>query len=374
VQDALTESAAGRRRIDRRAPLVAVLTLIAGAVLGAIIFQFEQARATWRPKVTRTATGWSIRSAYGHGPQEMALAAKHIVWVDSDNVITMDLSSGKTKLLGVRAKHSRPTNPAVSDQYTAWMIGDPGAQGHNATVYVYDFGTGRRLQATGFAFDSGLAIAGTTMVWESIVSGSTNVTEIRGENLSSGAQFVLAGARGNTLRWWLSPTIAGDLVGWTAKSVDPQIDISDLSTQEMWTIVPFKATAGIRFVRWTLSGRTVVWMQTAAFSGSTIIAENLNTRVRRVVATLPVGTAPAFAIDGDLVVWVQAVAGRPTELVDRGVVQHSHGEGIAQRQLRLSEGAEKRHWSLHPSLLRGLQPVRVDEGKDPPGDPQATLC
>jgi hypothetical protein len=50
-------------------------------------------------------------------------------------------------------------------------------------------------------------------------------------------------------------------------------------------------------------------------ASSTMIAENLDSGVRRVVLSGRPLTFPAWAIDGDLVVWTQSVGGKPATLV-----------------------------------------------------------
>jgi hypothetical protein len=335
VQDALTDGAAGRRRIDRRALLTAVLVLVAGAVLGAIAFQFEQARATWRPNVTRTATGWIVRDAYGHGPSSLALTGDHIVWNSNLNVITMDLTSGRTKLLGVGVDEQSMWPPTVSDKYAVWLTATTGAGGAQILyVYTYEFASGRRVRLSGSAFDgiwSSPAISGATTVWAKNVGGGPAADVILGEDLATGRQFVVTttAMSGSELGALGDPIIAGDLVAWSPVSADPsahaQITVKDLATGNMRTIVPFAAAPDTQFDGWALSGDAVVWLQSALakdasgatyLASTTMIAENVDTGVRRVVVSgryLP--TLPAWALDGDLLVWADQHATGPTTRV-----------------------------------------------------------
>jgi Tol biopolymer transport system component len=326
----MTMGAARRRRMDWRAPLVAVLVLIAGAVLGAGAFQFEQSRATWRPKVTRTATGWTIRDTYGHGPYAMALAGDHLAWESGDNIVTMDLSSGRTKLLGTGG---RLQGVSVSTQYAVWLTMPTDGRPGGASVFTYDFASGRRVQLAGFVgARSSPAISGSTIVWTTTTGGGTGPNEVRSEDLSTGRQFVLAkanvGPRGSGQGERTIATIAGNLVGWDRGSAGPHtsptIFVRDLSLGQTWTIVPFRATPRMEFHGWYLSGHTVVWVQSTVKkdrsgetlpASSTMIAENLDSGVRRVVLSGRPLTFPAWAIDGDLVVWTQSVGGKPATLV-----------------------------------------------------------
>jgi len=330
VQEPLTDDGAGRRHMDPRAPLVAVLVLVAGAVLGAIAYQVEQARSTWRPKVTRTATGWSIRDPSGRGPSALALAGDHIVWDSQGNVITMDLGSGKTKLLGVGENEQSMWPPSVSDRYAVWVTAMSDGDAQVLSVYAYDFASRRRVRLAGLegAWDWGApAMSGTTMVWAPYVGGSSAVTEIRGEDLSTGRQFVVASTR--TMAHGAVgvgvPVIAGDLVVWSQGRPHPHsylaIVVRDLSTQQTWTITPFKTASNMHLASQALSGRTLVWSQyaTKRIGGSVvgtqdlIVAYNIDSGARRLIASGRGLGMPA--IDGDLVVWTKQVRSRPTTLV-----------------------------------------------------------
>jgi hypothetical protein len=350
VQGALTEGAAGRRRMDPRAPLVAVLVLVAGAILGAILYQFEQARATWRPKVTRTPTGWTVRDASGRGPSALALAGDHIVWDSQGNVITMDLGSGKTKLLGVGENEQSMWPPSVSDRYAVWVTATSDGDAQVLSVYAYDFASRRRVRLTGLegAWGWGApAMSATTMVWAPYVGGSSAVAEIRGEDLSTGRQFVVASTR-TTAHGAVgvgAPVIAGDLVAWSQGRPHPHsylaIVVRDLSTQQTWTITPFKAASNMHLASQALSGRTLVWSQYATKhvngvdvgARNTIVAQNLDSGARRVIASGRGLGMPA--IDGDLVVWTKQVGSRPTTLVvglrlsgDRPFVIATNDQGL----------------------------------------------
>ncbi len=306
-----------------------MLVLLAGAILGSILYQFEQARATWRPKVTRTATGWTVRDAYGHGPSALALAGDHIVWDSQGNVITMDLVSGKTKLLGVGESEQSMWPPSVSDRYAVWMTATSAGDAQVLSVYAYDFASRRRVRLAGLegAWDWGApAMSGTTMVWAPYVGGSSAVTEIRGEDLSTSRQFVAStrttahGAVGVG-----EPVIAGDLVAWSQGRPHPHsylaIVVRDLSTQQTWTITPFKAARNMHLASQALSGRTLVWSQYATKrTGSAIIGENgaivaynIDSGTRRVIASGRGLGMPA--IDDDLVVWTKQVGSMPTTLI-----------------------------------------------------------
>jgi len=315
--------------MDPRALLTAVLVLLAGAVLGAIAYQVEQARSTWRPKVTRTATGWSIRDPSGRGPSNLALAGNHIVWDSQLNVITMDLGSGRTKLLGVGVDEQSMWTPTVSDKYAVWLTMTIGAGDVQVPyVYTYEFASGRRIRHAGNRFEgiwSSPATSGTTMVWAWNGSGGPAADEIRGEDLSTGRQFVVATSTGAVGAGGLGePVISGDLVAWSPTSADPhadpQIIVRDLSTRHTWTIVPFRAAPSMELGGWSLSGRTVVWSQYAlrpkdgsiVGAKETVVAENLDSGARRVIAS---GRRLGLeAIDGDLVVWTKQVGTvhRPT--------------------------------------------------------------
>jgi hypothetical protein len=307
--------------MDPRALLVAVLVLVAGAVLGALLYQFEQARATWRPKVTRTATGWTVRDSYPPGPRDLALAGGHIVWDSGLNVITMDLGSGKTKLLGIAVDEQSLWPPVVSDRYAVWQTATSAGDVQALSAYAYDFASRRRVRLAGLegAWDwGGPAISGTTLVWEPDVGGSSVATEIRGEDLSTGRQFLVT-STGMTAKGVLEPgvpVIAGNLVAWSPSNADPHAEgkfvVMDLSTRQTWTIVPLKAARNMTLGGWTLSGHTLVWSQ---FDGNeAIVACNLDSGARRVI-TSGHNWLGMPAIDGDLVVWTEQVWHKSTSLV-----------------------------------------------------------
>jgi hypothetical protein len=250
-------------------------------------------------------------------------------------MITMDLKSGQTKLLGVGADKQPMWPPTISDKYAVWLTATEPSPGTQVLwVYTYDFASGRRVQRTGFdGIWSSPAVSGSTMVWAKSTGAGPAANVISGEDLATGKQFVVtstaeSGSGPGTLG---EPVIAGDLVAWSpvtpGDTAPPQITVKNLSTGHMRTIVPFKAAPDMQFDGWALSGRAVVWLQSAlqkdqsgqtSLASTAMIAESVDTGVRRVVTSgryLPTFRGE-WALDGDLLVWaVSDIHGMKTRVM-----------------------------------------------------------
>src|SRR5450759_4359122 len=100
-----------------RALLISALILLAGAVLGAAGFVFEQSRATWRPQVAATSAGWRISTSHGLQLGGSALGADHLAWEAGPFTLLTDLGSGMSRLLGAAATAGSASAPAISGRF-----------------------------------------------------------------------------------------------------------------------------------------------------------------------------------------------------------------------------------------------------------------
>ena len=126
-----------------RALLLSGIVLLAGAVLGAAGFGFEQSRATWRPQVTATSGGWRISTSHGLRLGGSALGGDHLAWEAGPFTLLTDLRSGRSRLLGAAATAVSASAPSISDRFVVWLEA-PASSAGAAVVWVYDIARGRR--------------------------------------------------------------------------------------------------------------------------------------------------------------------------------------------------------------------------------------
>ena len=108
-----------------RTVLAALLIPALGAALGAVAFAYESARQPWRPQTTRTATGWRIVEPGGRPPSDPSVSDGRLVWTWGADTILMDLTTGKTRLLGSGVHTSGVMPASISDRYVVFSEGEP---------------------------------------------------------------------------------------------------------------------------------------------------------------------------------------------------------------------------------------------------------
>ena len=305
-------AAPGRPRSWVRALLISGLVLLGGAVLGAAGFVFEQSRATWRPQVTATSTGWRISTSHGLRLGGSALGGDHLAWEAGPFTLLTDLRSGKSRLLGAAATAGSASAPSMADSFVVWLEA-PASDARDAVVWVYEISQGRRTRLAGVrGISQSPAVSGTTAVWET-GGGAVGPPQIRGADLVSGRRFSLgeSGGAGGLI-------ISGTLVAWAAARPDPAtpvvITVVDVANGRRWSIAPYSEGLGGSLLGIALAGRTLIWARaTSAAQADQILAYDLDTSAVRVVAQAADVVPPAA--DGDVVVWAQPSAEGGTQVV-----------------------------------------------------------
>ena len=238
-----------------RALLISGLILLAGAVLGATGFVFEQSLATWRPQVSATSAGWRISTSHGLQLDGPALGGDHLAWEAGPFTLLTDLSSGKSKLLGAGATTRGASAPSLSDRFVVWLEA-PASGSRDAVAWVYEISRERRARLDDVRWISrSPAVSGTTAVWEADGDGAP---QIRGADLVSGRRFSLgpSGGAGELI-------ISGTLVAWAAGRPDPAapplITVVDLADGRRWSIAPYPDGREGSLLGIALAGRTLVW-------------------------------------------------------------------------------------------------------------------
>ena len=144
------------------------------------------------------------------GINEPALAGDHLAWQAGPYTIVMDLSSGKTKLVGAAAR--RPVAHAAGRVADAPCCGwsTPATPRQQTLVYAYDFSSRRRqrLLETERRLDMP-ALAGATAYW--LRGQRRGATAVVACDIASGRRRVLATGNG------LGPFLLADgsLVVWS---------------------------------------------------------------------------------------------------------------------------------------------------------------
>ena len=292
---------------EARALLFAALVLLVGIALGAAGFFVERGMSTWRPEITRTASGWRIAQAHRVPLSAMALGGDNLVWGNGPSIIAMDLRSGRLKLLGPGPASRATWDPATSRRYVVWFEAD-GVSAGEASAWVYDSATRRRRQLA--ALDSVLSLpsaSGNLVAWCCTTKGE-GAPSIVAVDIATGEESVVAPEYGE-------PVLDGGLVTWPTHMGSTGIPavwaLVDLSQGRRWSLAPAATLPNADFVGYDLSGRTLVWGQTDPASGrGRVVAQNVDDGVASVVAEVTDGAAlsSAPAIDGALVVWAETPA------------------------------------------------------------------
>lgn len=302
-----------------RALLISGLILLAGAVLGAAGFVFEQSRATWRPQVRATDAGWRISTSHGLQLGGSALGGDVLAWEAGPFTLLTDLRSGKSRLLGAAATAGSASAPSMSDRFVVWLEA-PASAAEVAVVWVYEISQGRRTRLDGDQGSSeSPSVSGTTAVWEAVVGNSK--AQIFGVDLVTGRRFSLGESGGAS-----ELIISGTLVAWATPrpgpSAAPVIAVVDLADGRRWSITPYPQRQEGGLLGIALAGRTLVWARTTpAAQADQILVYDLDSAAVRVIAQAPDLVPPAAG--GDLVVWAQSSDKGGTQIIG---LRLSHGE------------------------------------------------
>jgi hypothetical protein len=311
-----------------RALALSGLILLAGAVLGAAGFFFEQSRATWRPQVSATGTGWRVSTSHGLRLGGAGLGGDRLAWEAGPFTLLTDLRSGRSRLLGAAASAGSASTPSVSDRFVVWLQA-PSYGSSGAVVWAYDISRGRRTRLDGVqGISQSPAVSGTTAVWETFAGDGTQ--RIEGADLVTGRRFSLGSSGGAS-----QLVISGTLVAWVAPRPSPPappvITVIDLADGRRWGIAPYPQSQGSDVLGIALAGRALVWGRSTSATDE-ILAYDLDTAAVRTIAQ-GVGHAP-LAADGDLVVWAQ-----PSALGDTLVMGLRLSGGDPFRITAVSDGA-----------------------------------
>jgi len=283
---------------------------VVGAILGVAGFAFEQAHSDWRPLATRTVLGWRVSQPI-LGINEPVMAGDHLAWQSGPYTITMDLRSGRSRLIGNAGDAQSLTPPAVSPDATLWLQYTPGAQ-EKTLIYAYDFSSHRRqlLLETEAQLDMPV-VAGDTVYW---LRGQGSATAVVGCDIVSGRRRVLASGSG------LGPFLLADgaLVAWSHRgqpTAPLNLTVLDTGSGTTTDFALPGQTPGAIFVPPTLANGALVWMRVDRQStAATICTYDLRTLAARQIVTARALVAPGF--DGATVVWAQpAQDGGTSEVV-----------------------------------------------------------
>jgi hypothetical protein len=301
-----------RRWLDVRALVLALVALCAGGALGAAAFALEQARADWRPHVTRTATGWRIRQPHVQ-MNTPALAGRHLAWQAGPDTIVMDLSSGDTRLIGAGHDSQSVFPPVVSRDAVAWAE-TTGSSSQTTSVYSYDFSSGRRRHRQTPSLWTGPVLVGATAYWAADWGDTdANGAAVVGCDLRTGHRRTLA-----TLTHYAGFLAADDsFVVWSRQDAPLApftLTVMDVTNGDQNQIALPGQTSGATFDAPVIANHTLVWLRIDTQSRiDTITAYDLRTFAYTLVASGRGLSPPGF--DGTTVVWSQPAPDGQSQLI-----------------------------------------------------------
>lgn len=283
----------------RRAVLLALLVLVAGAGLGAAGFAAEQHAFVWKPSVSAASNGgWRVTGSAGLRPTAPVIAGGHLVWGQGSYTCVLELDSGATHVVGAAPRGTSIWPPAADERYVAWIeMPRDDAQGDPARLWVYDADRGRRQS---FAVGPGAA---TTAVCGDVVAWYDGAERARVMRLDMRSEDRSVLARGEDVDF---PVLAGDgVVGWLqtgSKGSAPSVALRDLETGTVTTVRLAADGSGVRVGDILMAGHTVLWTLQVETTTS-ILVHDTTSGVSRVIAG---GAVEHPVTDGDLVVWATA--------------------------------------------------------------------
>ncbi len=278
------------------------------------MFALEQTSVTWRPHATRTASGWRIAGPHGLFIQDASLSGGHLAWVSGPYTVVFDLTSGKSRLLGIARRTGAA--PAVSGQYVVWLSEPPGGSA-TPSIWSYSFATSaRRRLADTRDVVSAPALGGSTLVWAERQAGAAGASNggdgaVVTRDLGTGAGGVVTKGPQVT-----DPVVADwPRVGWgenaattgAAGQVSYFFAVKDVGSGQTYAVDLLAGVTSATLMNIDLSGTTLVWrLQTGGGSGEILMRDLTGG------TTQPVASGPGLnggSIDGDVVVWAQPAGG-----------------------------------------------------------------
>ena len=347
---------------EARALLLTALVLLAGVALGAAGFFVERGMSTWRPEVTRTASGWRVVQTHRVPFNGMALGGDSLVWTSGPSIVLMDLRSGRLKLLGPGPASRATWDPAVSRRYVVWFEAAAASAGE-ASAWIYDSATRRRRQLTTLGDVLSLPSAsGSRAAWCTTTQGGG--PGIVAVDIPTGKQSFVAPEYG-------VPVIDGDLVTWPTRTGSTGMPAAwalvDLARDRRWSMVPAATLRNAHFLGYDLSGHTLVWGETDPASGrGRVVAQSVDDGVGLIVAQVTDGATltSAPSIDGDLVVWAETLA---TTTVSRVMGRRLGGgpsfiiRDVDGRVLSTAAGGDTVAWLVRHGQASSIETAKVPQ-------------
>jgi hypothetical protein len=301
-------------RLELRTLLAALLVPALGAALGAAAFAYESAHQPWRPQTTRTANGWRIVEPTGHRPSDPAVGSGRLVWTWFADTILMDLTSGKTRLLGAGVHGGAVMPASISGDYVVFVEGAPGSP---AAIYSYDISSGRRSRLPSDVEPrSAVVLAGDTALWiaDRPQTSTYRDGEIRSYDLRTGRQTTIAAGP------VFPPLLAdGTLVAWSSTqpsfpspqgyAVPSSLQVRDTATGTVTTVPPPPNDGPEGFSGWVAlrDGKLLGLGTTSGPAAATVLVRDIATGATQAMGTAAPEALPAM--DAATVVWVERDAG-----------------------------------------------------------------
>jgi hypothetical protein len=225
------------------------------------------------------------------------LDGSRLVWRDGASIEYLDLAGGDVVLLGPGPGMGLTWQPALSDRYAVWFEAER-RRGVAARLIAYDTKIGRRrtLGEVG-SVRSAPALSGDLAVWCSALRpGQSRI--LGASVVAPGPLIPIADGEG-------APVVSGGLVVWARSRSGPFV-AAEVAGGAPWPVAASPTSGALTGM--ALSGRTLVWGQTAGEGGLGFVAAvDVDGGGRQTVASGVAGLAgPSY--DGTTVVWADNAA------------------------------------------------------------------
>lgn len=292
-----------RRPSWRRAALVSLAILAAGATLGTAWYRQERGHDLALPTIERTSSGWRIAVRSPHDVSGLDMDGSRLVWQQGLAIEYADLQGGEVRLLGPGPGMHEGWAPSLQGRYAVWLEAKEQASTAEQVI-AYDTSPGRRWTLAEADPGTCPSVSGDIVVWCS--NAEDGEATLHGVRIGSGRAFEVALGAGTPAldagtADLCASVVSGTLVVWATEH--GPFTVTELASGVSRPVIASLSSGWLTGV--ALAGRTLVWGQATAEPRSGVVAavDVDGGGTIKLVDGLTGLTGPAY--DGRTAVWAQ---------------------------------------------------------------------